>query len=428
MTTQDLESYFDRLWPICRSITGNGVRESLSILNEIVPIEYHEFKSGCQIFDWQVPAEWNVTDAYILTPSGQKIADFRLNNLSLVNYSEPVNRIVNWEELNAHLHYREDIPDAVPYITSYYKRNWGFCITFNQWKELPREGNYKVVIDSSFNHGGSLTIGESVLSGTSDLEVLVSTYLCHPSMANNELSGPLTLMLLYDKLRKWKDRKLTYRFAFTTETIGTLCFLSLRGELLKKRMLTGYVVTCCGDRGSFTYKRTRSGSELTDYMIEKTMNLYEEERDVREFVPWGSDERQYCSPGFNLPVGTFMRTPYQEYLEYHTSLDNKSFISFRSIEESAELLFQTCRNLEKEPLYVNTLPFGEPRLGSRNLYETLNSGTHQSEALKLRLRLLNYCDGRKSLVQFSEEFGVAMDLIMKEVSLLENAGLLNPLF
>lgn len=398
---QKLEHYFDRLWPICRSITGNGLRQSIDILQEILPLVKHEIPSGTQVFDWTVPKEWNIQNAYIICPDGKQIAKFTDHNLHVVNYSIPVNRKLSWEELQPHLHHIPEMPDAIPYITTYYKENWGFCITHNEWKTLPREGQYHVVIESTLEPG-NLTWAECVLPGETDEEILFSTYLCHPSMANNELSGPLAQAFLYQQLAALPKRRFTYRFLFAPETIGVIAFLAERGDQLKEKLHAGYVLTCCGDNGPFTYKRSKHRVSAADRAAEHVLKYHSSKHSVLEFSVGGSDERQYCSPGFNLPVGSLMRTPYQRYKEYHTSLDNKAFISFTALCETVEAYYRICCVLEMNKKYINTIAHCEPQLGKRGLYPSSVDPLFNREETHRLLHFLSFADGHMDLLQIAE--------------------------
>jgi aminopeptidase-like protein len=293
------------------------------------------------------------------------------------------------------------MPEAIPYMTTYYKENWGFCITHNEWNKLPREGTYEVFIDSKLEPG-NLTWAECVLPGETDREVLFSTYVCHPSMANNELSGPLAQAFLYRKLAGLSKRKYTYRFLFAPETIGVIAFLEKRGELLKQKLDAGYVLTCCGDAGSFTYKRSKHRHSLADRAAEHVLKYHGEKHSVIEFAVGGSDERQYCSPGFNLPVGSLMRTPYQRYKEYHTSLDNKSFISFDALAETVEAYFKICKVLESNEHYVNAVSHCEPQLGKRGLYPSSVDPLFNREETHRLLHFLSFADGQRDLIGIAE--------------------------
>lgn len=397
----ELEQYFDRLWPICRSITGNGLRESLRIISELAPLTISEVATGTQVFDWQVPKEWNIRDAYIKTPSGKKIAEFSTHNLHVVNYSMPVHKIITYDELCKHLHTIPEIPDAIPYITSYYKETWGFCLTYNEFLSLEREGEYEVFIDSTLE-SGSLSYGEAVLKGNSSREILFSTYLCHPSMANNELSGPLAAAFLYKTLAEIPDRKYTYRFLFAPETIGVIAYLAANGAHLKEHLDAGYVLTCCGDPGPFTYKRSKHRTSLADRAAEHILRYSGSPHSVIEFAVGGSDERQYCSPGFNLPVGSLMRTPYQKYKEYHTSKDDKSFISFAALQETVEYYASIARLLELNERYENRIAYCEPQLGKRGLYPSSVNPVFNREETHRLLHFLSFADGEKDLLEIAE--------------------------
>lgn len=398
-----LERYFDRLWPICRSITGNGLRESFKILSEVIPLEVTEIPSGTQVFDWIVPKEWNISDAYIITPTGQRICEFKKNNLHVVSYSVPVNTKMPFAELKRHLYSLPDRPEAIPYMTSYYKEDWGFCISHNELLKLPSEGQYEVVIESELT-SGSLTYGEAVLKGSSDREILFSSYLCHPSMANNELSGPLALAFLYKRLAAISDRKYTYRFVIAPETIGVISYLANKGNHLLAHLDAGYVLTCCGDKGGLTYKRSRRGNTLADRVAEHILKFRYPDSRVIDFAIGGSDERQYCSSGFNLPVGSLMRTPYKEFKEYHTSMDNKQFISFNALKETIDAYEAICFLLELNENYRTTQPWCEPQLGKRGLYP--DKGGHLQANVDFThnlLHFLSYADGQSDLVTIAEK-------------------------
>lgn len=398
----DLEAYFDRLWPICRSITGNGLRASFKILQEVIPLKLTEVPSGKQVFDWNIPMEWNIHQAYIITPEGKKIADFSKNNLHVVNYSLPIDQTITFDQLKQHIYTLPDQPQAIPYITSYYKEHWGFCMSHEEFLSLPTQGEYKVLIESELKEG-SLTYGDLVLPGETEEEILFSTYLCHPSMANNELSGPLVMAKLYEKIKALKNRKYTYRFVMAPETIGIIAYLHEYGQGMKKRVKAGYVLTCCGDAASLVYKRSKIGDSLADKVAEHVLKNQEIPFEVIPFAIGGSDERQYCSPGFNLPVGSLTRSMYRRYKEYHTSLDNKSFISFEAMEKTAAIYFSFVRALELNDQYVNKIPFGEPQLGKRGLYPTSAGWINSTESLYNLLHFLSYADGSIDIIEIAEK-------------------------
>lgn len=400
---KEIENYFDRLWPICRSITGDGLRESLKILSEIIPLKIHEVPTGTKVFDWEIPKEWNIREAWILGPDGKRYADFSINNLHVFNYSLPIDKEIGYAELVKHIRTLPAMPDAIPYMTTYYKESWGFCMTHNEFSALPKDGTYRVFIDSTLNHG-SLSYGELVIPGESDREILLSTYLCHPSMAVNELSGPLVAASLYKKLMA-SGRKLryTYRFLFAPETIGVIAFLAANGKKLKEKLEAGFVITCVGHAGRYVYKRSKRGNSAADRAAEHILLKHADIFEVRDFSIGGSDERQYCSAGFNFPVGSLMRTPYKEYKEYHTSADNKSIVSFTAMEETAEMYLKMLYALELNKSYNVSEPYCELQLGKRGLYPTEGGNAQaQKQTLDL-LHFLSYADGDHDLIRIAEK-------------------------
>jgi len=417
-----LESYFDRLWPIARSITGKGYRDSLEIFEEIIRTTRHKFKTGSKVFDWEIPKEWVVNEAYFIDPDGNRHAVFAKNNLYLINYSAPFSGVVSLDELKKHIHTLPDMPDAIPYLTSYYEERWGFCISHNELKSL-KPGNYKVHIDTKFIDG-HVEVAEAVLEGESKEEILFSSYLCHPSLANNELSGPLVLAFLYELIASLPSRKYTYRFVIVPETIGALCFLKLRGNHLRSNLVAGYQITCIGDRGKFTYKHSRNGDTLSDRVARIVIKQYGEHR-VRTFNPAiGSDERQYCSPGFNLPVGSLMRTMYTEYDEYHTSKDDKSFIDFPSMAESIRAYFEIVTLLEKNGIWKNTVMNGEPQLGRRGFFRTLGAQIDSEECDKAMWWVLNLSDGEHDVIDIAQRSNISWKVILDMVERLQEGDLL----
>lgn len=420
---KDIETYFDNLWPICRSITGKGLRESFEILKQIIPLKLTEVSSGTKVYDWEIPKEWNIYDAYILTPKGKKICDFKVNNLHIVNYSIPIDKEVKYIELIKHLHFLKNQPNAVPYITSYYKETWGFCISKIEFDELEKEGKYRVVIKSNLKNG-SLTYGDLVLPGKTKKEVLFSTYLCHPSMANNELSGPLSLAFLYKKIKSLKNRKYTYRFVIAPETIGTISYLSKYGDYMKDNVIAGYVMTCCGDNGPFVYKMSKHKNCLTNRVVSHILKNQKSPYSIVPFSVGGSDERQYCSPGFNMPVGSLTRSMYQNYPEYHTSLDNKDFISFDAMNESIELYFSVVRAIELNNIYKNLNPFCEPQLGKRGLYPDSISPEVDRIKIHNRMHLLSFSDGKNDLIDIAELKNISIFDLEEDIEKLSDSNLL----
>lgn len=423
-TSDSLELYFDRLWPICRSLTGEGVRQSIEILQEIIPLQVQEIASGSEVYDWKVPKEWNVKQAYIVAPNGEKVADIAVNNLHLMSYSVPVNKTMSWQELEPHLFYLPEQPDAIPYRTSYYKEAWAFCVNKHTYNALPKEGEYQVVIDSMLEDG-VLNYADLVLPGESEEEIFFSSYICHPSMANNELSGPLLLAHLYQHISQLKKRRYTYRFLLAPETIGSIVYLHKHGDYLKQHMKAGYILTCVGLDEKITYKRSRKGEAYCDRIAELVLaekldaSVYE----VLDFFPHGSDERQYCSPGFDLPVGSIVRGMYGEYPEYHTSLDNKSLLSFKALEEMLELYCGIVDVMENDIFYINKNPYCEPQLGKRGVYPTTGGEKH-GESIYSMLWVLNLSDGNNSLLDIINKSGLAESQIKQSVSMLKQAELI----
>ncbi len=408
MQEEGIELLFDRLWPINRSLTGNGVRKSFDILSEYIDLEITEVPSGAKVFDWVVPPEWNINDGYIVTPDGNKIASFLKNNLHVLGYSLPVDKKMSFEELLPHIYTLPEQPDVIPYLTSYYKERWGFCMPHKDFLSLPKEGLYHVYIDSKLEPNGSLTYGEAILPGRIKKEIIFSTSICHPSLANNELSGIIVSIYLLKKLKKLKDRYYTYRFIFIPETIGAIAYLHNKGDYLKENIHAGLIITCAGDEGMFTYKRSRKKDTETNKVAEHILKHYANENHrVVDFIPIGSDERQFCSPGFNLPFGSLMRTMYGEYKEYHTSADNKEFISFNALKKTVEMYFKVCQAFEINQKYMNQNPYGEPFLSKHNLYPDLSSASGIKEHwLKQILFILNYSDGETPLIEIAEKLNV----------------------
>lgn len=371
----------EQLFPICRSITGNGLRESLKIISKEIPLNILEIPTGTKAFDWEVPKEWNIKDAYVKDLKGNKIIDFKKSNLHILGYSTPFQGIISHEELMEHIYTLPEIPEAIPYLTSYYKERWGFCLEHQRLKELNQD-KYEIFIDSELKNG-SMSIGEGFIKGKIDKEVLLSTYLCHPSMGNNELSGPIVQTLLYNWLLERKDKlKYSYRFLYLPETIGSITYLSLFGENLKKNVVAGYVINCIGDRGKFTYKKSRQGNSLADKAALNILNNLNEDFNLYEWFPAGSDERQYCSLGFNLPIGSLMRSMYGTYKEYHTSLDNLDFIPLEELYKSFEIYKKILMNIEINEKLEAVHKNCEPKLDKRGLYPTLGSQKETTDSIK----------------------------------------------
>lgn len=394
------------LFPICRSITGNGVRKTLSILNSVIGGEMvvREVPSGTQVFDWSVPKEWNIRNAWIKDSKGNKILDFKDNNLHVVGYSLPVNKKVNLEELKTIIYTQPEQPDAIPYVTSYYKERYGFCMTQNQKNNL-KEDNYHIFIDSELKDG-SLTYGEIIIPGDSNKEVFLSTYVCHPSMANNELSGPAVAIYLAKWLKSLPIRRYTYRIIFIPETIGSITYLSQNLEHLKKRVIAGFNISCVGDNRTFSHVASRYGNTLADKVAKNVLRFYYPEYKEYSFLKRGSDERQYNAPGVDLPVCAICRSKYGEYPEYHTSKDNLDFISPEGLAGAFEVYKQCITVLENNYKYkINVLC--EPQLGKRGLYPTISQkGSY--DAVKAMTDFIAYADGNNDLIDISNIIGVSV--------------------
>ena len=390
-----------QLFPICRSITGDGLRETLSIIQTHIPVTIFEVPSRTKAFDWTVPKEWNIRDAFVLDPQGRKIIDFKENNLHVVGYSAPIARSVTLSELQDHLHSLEDQPDAIPWVTSVYEERWGFCLAHSQ-RVMLEEGTYQVFIDSELKEG-SLTYGELIIPGTSSKEVFISTYICHPSMANNELSGPV----LATMLAKWlasEPRRFTYRIIFIPETIGSIVYLSRNLEVMKRNMLAGFNLTCVGDERAYSYLPSRNGSTLADKVALNVLRSRHPDFKEYSFLDRGSDERQYCSPGADLPVVSLMRTKYREFPEYHTSLDNLELVTPAGLEGSFVLHKECIELLERNRIY-KTRCLGEPQLGKRGLYPTIATKNSHRRVTDM-LNLIAYADGTNDLIDISNTIRV----------------------
>ncbi|MBI4065723.1 DUF4910 domain-containing protein [Candidatus Kaiserbacteria bacterium] len=392
-----MDELLARLFPICRSITGNGVRKTLAILKEYIPLEAHEVASGTRAFDWTVPKEWNIRDAYIKGPGGRKFAEFATNNLHVMNYSIPIRAKMSLSELRPHLHSLPNQKDLIPYKTSYYEPGWGFCITHRELESL-EEGEYEVCIDSTLDDG-SLTYGELYLKGAIKDEVLLSCYVCHPSMANDNTSGIALLTFLAQHLAKTNHRY-SYRFLFVPETIGALVWLS-KNKKKVSHIRHGLVVTCVGDNGPFTYKKSRNGNAEIDRIVTKILADSDVLHEVIDFFPYGSDERQYCSPGFNLPVGSLMRTMYYRFPQYHTSGDDLNLVKGEYLADTLDVYKKVIGALEYSITYKRTNPYGEPQLGKRGLYAN-TGGQRPSEASRQAIAwVLNFSDGFHSLLDIA---------------------------
>lgn len=408
------------LYPVCRSITGDGVRETLRYIEGLIPLEITEIPTGTKIFDWEIPKEWNIKDAYIKDPQGNKIIDFKKLNLHVLNYSTPINQKMDLESLKKHLFSIPEKPDLVPYRTSYYAENWGFCLSHNQLQEL-KDGQYEVVIDSSLKPG-HLTYGEVLLKGKTDEEILISTHICHPSLANDNLAGNAVCAYLANFL-KYTDHYYSYRFIFIPGTIGAIAWLAQNEDKIHK-IKYGLVTSLLGIDSLFTYKRTRSGNTTIDKIVEHILHKEYPNHKVIDFIPYGYDERQFCSPGINLNMGNLTRIPYSEYPEYHTSADNVSFISEKALVDSFNIFRRVIQFIEADRKYLNLFPKGEPQLGKRGLYDNVG-GRNDSKVLQLAfLWVLNFSDGNHTLMDIAIRSDMTIDIITEAASMLLEKGLL----
>jgi aminopeptidase-like protein len=421
---QQMYAFAEKIFPFPRSITGNAVRQTLHEIKQLLPeLTIHEVPTGTQTFDWQVPKEWNIRDAYVMDESGNRVIDWQKNNLHVVSYSTPVDMTLSLQELDEHLYSLPEQPDAIPYITSYYQPRWGFCIAQNKRQQL-KEGRYRVVINSELEPG-SLTYGELLLPGEESCEVLLSTYICHPSLANNECSGPVVTTFLAKWLGEQFRRRYSYRIVYIPETIGAVVYLSRHLEYMRTWTVAGFVVTCVGDNRAYSFMPSRLGNTIADKVALHILKNYAPGFISYAFVERGSDERQYCAPGVNLPVVSVMRTKYGEYPEYHTSLDDLSLISSEGLGGAYEILKKCLVALEHNYRYQVTV-LCEPQLGKRGIYPTLSTKSSGCQ-VKDMMNLLVYCDGQHDLVDVAETIKVPIEGCYSIVDKLLEHGLLENL-
>ncbi|GGN97725.1 DUF4910 domain-containing protein [Microbispora bryophytorum] len=413
----EMHALVRRLYPLCRSITGSGLRRTLEIIGESIPLEISEVPTGTQVLDWTIPKEWNIRDAYIKDSSGTRIVDFAASNLHVVGYSVPVSATMTLEELRPHLHTLPGQPGLVPYRTSYYAETWGFCLSENTLAGMG-PGPYEVRIDSTLADG-HLTYGEHVIPGRSAEEVLISCHVCHPSLANDNLAGVAVATRLA-RLLAQEERRYTYRFLFAPGTVGSIAWLA-RNRDRAGRIRHGIVLACAGDRGPITYKRSRRGEAEIDRVFAHV--LRDRPHTLVDFSPYGYDERQYCSPGFDLPVGCLTRTPYAGYPEYHTSADDPDFVTEEAMRDTLDACVRAFGMLERNRAYVNLSPYGEPQLGRRGLYESLGGRSDTKQAQMAMLWVLNQSDGAHSLLDISERSGLPFDVVADAAQALLVAGL-----
>ncbi len=408
------------LFPICRSITGDGVRQTLSILSETLPdLQVHEVPSGTAAFDWTVPDEWNITGAYLDGPDGTRILDFADSNLHVVGYSVPIDERLTLDDLQTHLHSDEELPEAIPYVTSYYNRNWGLCLP-HELRESLVDGTYHAVITSTLGPG-SLTYGELVIPGDNDEEVFISTYVCHPSLANNELSGPVVATALALWLQSLPRRRYTYRFVFIPESIGALTYTSRNLEHLRSHVIAGFNLTCIGDEGDYSYLASRLGNLEIDRIGRRVVASRSPAVEY-SYLDRGSDERTYCAPGVDLPLISLMRTKYGSYREYHTSLDDLTVVTPDGLQGGLDLVRDCVIALETNDYYLATVK-GEPQLGRRGLYHTMHART-VADAVLLRTHVLAYADGEHSVVDMAELLGLTVEDVCAVINELVEHDLL----
>ena len=419
---QTMWDWANDLFPICRSLTGPGVRQTLDYLGERLPgLVQHAVPSGTPAFDWIVPDEWKIRDAYVADESGRRVIDFAESNLHLMGYSTPIDTWMTRDELDAHLYSLPDQPDAIPYVTSYYRRRWGFCLTDNKRKALP-EGRYHVVIDAELS-AGVLNYGELILPGRENKEILLSTYICHPSMANNELSGPVVTAALAQWLSELTDRRYTYRIIFVPETIGSIVYLSRHLDEMKANTIAGFVVSCVGDDRTYSYLASRNGNTLADRAALHVLNRHAPGFERYSFLSRGSDERQFGSPGVDLPVCSILRTRYASYPEYHTSLDNMDLITPSGLEGGFNMLKRAISAIEANRVPQATFPC-EPHYSKYGLKGSLVGGQSLPAVEALRSNIVAYADGTLDLIAMAELFGKDIMDIDRVATELERVGII----
>lgn len=424
-TGSDIYGWAAELFPICRSLSGDGLRQTLGYLQDLLPgLRFTAVPSGTQVFDWTVPNEWNIRDAFVADESGERIIDFRQHNLHVMGYSEPIDQTMSFAQLEPHLHHLPSQPNAIPYVTSYYGRNWGFCLSHHQFQELQRhpERRYHVCIDSTLCPG-EINYAELVIPGATSEEIFFSTYVCHPSMANNELSGPC----VQTALARWiqqslPDRRFTYRFFFGPETIGPIAFLSRHLAELRANMRAGFVLSCLGDERTYSYQASREANTLADRVARHVLSNTVENYQTYSFLDRGSDERQYCSPGVDLPVCTLSRSKFMTYPEYHTSLDDMSVISAAGLEGSLLWLVEMVKVLEANQVYRCVVPC-EPQLGKRGLYPSLSTKDTRA-AVRTMMDFLAYADGKQDLIGIAETIGVSATELLPVVEQMLQANVI----
>ncbi len=418
MIGKDIYDFAQKLWPINRSITGEGVRQTLYEIKEILPsLQVHSVASNTKVFDWTVPKEWIVHEAYLITPKGEKICDFKENNLHLLGYSIPFKGELSLDELKKNLYTLPDQPNAIPYLTSYYKERWGFCLSQEQLEKL-EDGKYKVHIDTKL-FDGVLNFAELLIKGKSEEEVFISTYICHPSMANNELSGPTVVTFLAKWLAQFKSLNYSYRIIFIPETIGSITYLSLHHEEMKSKVVAGFNVSCVGDDRTYSYLPSRNGNTISDLVAKHVLKWTDPNFHIYSWLDRGSDERQYCAPGIDLPIATIMRTKYGEYPESHTSLDDLiNVVTPQGLNGGYWALRRALEIIEKNKKYKVSV-MCEPQMGKRGLYPSLSTKTPQQDVI-LMMNFISLCDGNCTLIEIAEKLNVPTWELYDLVNLLES--------
>ena len=418
----EIINFAKKIFPYPRSITGSGVRKTLKEIKRIVPnLKIYKVKSNTKVFDWKVPPEWKVYEAYIVTPDGKKICDFKKNNLHLVGYSIPINKIITKNELEKHLYSLPNQPNAIPYITSYYKKNWGFCISENNRKKL-KKGKYKIVINTKL-FMGVLNYGEILIKGKSEKEVFLSSYICHPSMANNEISGPSVLTFVAKWINHLKNKKYSYRIIFIPETIGSITYLSKNLKSLKQNMIYGFNISCVGDDREYSYIQSKYGNTLSDKVALRVLNSKVKKFKKYNWLERGSDERQFCAPGVNLPVCSILRTKHGKYPEYHTSLDKiGTVVTKKGLNGSYNIYKKCIETIERDLIPVSKI-LCEPQMGKRGLYPNISK---KIPAIKTRLMMtiLSYCDETNSVFDISKLCNISTRETLKVINLLHKNKLI----
>ena len=422
-SSKKLIDHAKKLFPICRSITGQGIRQTLCYFEQFHPeFERIIFNTGEMVFDWKIPEEWIIIDAYLEhIQTGKRFAEFKDSNLNIVGYSTPIKKVLDKKNIINKIHTLPNQPNLIPYVTSYYKKTWGFCMTHNQKEVLP-EGQYKVFINSKFKKG-NLHLSHALIKGKSNKEIFFSSYVCHPSMANNELSGPVVLNGIIDYLKKYKSPlKYSYRFVLLPETIGSIAYISRFEQKLKKNVISGFNLSCVGDERCYSFVQSPNKNTLADKALEASF-LGIKNKKIYDFTERGSDERQYCSPNINLPLCTFSKSKFGTFPEYHTNADNFDLVTDKGLNESLELFKNIIDSFETS-LNPKNLTKCEPQLSKRNLYPTISKKGSMEKEFKLRMNILAFSDGKNSIFDIAIKLNIPLKLVNKEVNLLKNAGLL----